>query len=103
MSWGFLNAAMLVGLVGAALPVVIHLLNRRRGDVIDWGAMQFLEPGRRSRRRIRLAEILLMAARMALLALVVLALARPFWTRTAARRRRRSWLSSSAGRRATLS
>ena len=50
MSWGLLNAAILAGLVGAALPLVIHLLNRRRGDVLDWGAMQFLEPGRRSRR-----------------------------------------------------
>ena len=80
MSWGILNAAVLVGLFGTALPLVIHLLNRRRGDVIDWGAMQFLEPGRRTRRRIRLAEILLMAARMGLLGLVVLALARPFWS-----------------------
>ena len=79
MSWGVLNAAMLLGLGGAALPVIIHLLNRRRGPVIDWGAMQFLEPGRRARRRIRLAELLLMAARMGLLALVALALARPFW------------------------
>ncbi len=79
MTWGVLNAAILVGLMGATLPVLIHLLNRRRGPVVDWGAMQFLEPGRRARRRIRLAELLLMAARMGLLALVVLALARPFW------------------------
>lgn len=83
MTWGVANAAILVGLVGAALPVLIHLLNRRRGDVLDWGAMQFLTPGRRSRRRIRLAEILLMMARIGLLALLVLALARPFWARKA--------------------
>ena len=81
MSWGVLNAAVLVGLVGVALPLVIHLLNRRRGEVMDWGAMQFLEPGRRARRRIRLAEILLMAARMGLLGVVVLASVRPFWSR----------------------
>ena len=79
MSWGVLNTAMLLGLCGAALPVIIHLLNRRRDTVIDWGAMQFLDLGRRARRRIRLAEILLMLARMGLLALVALALARPFW------------------------
>jgi hypothetical protein len=84
MSWGVLNAAMLVGLAGAALPVIIHLLNRRRAPVMDWGAMQFLEPGRRARRRIRLAEMLLMAARMSLLAIVALAMARPFWARQAA-------------------
>ena len=84
MSWGVLNTAMLVGLAGAALPVIIHLLNRRRVPVMDWGAMQFLEPGRRARRRIRLAEMLLMAARMSLLAIVALAMARPFWSRQAA-------------------
>jgi hypothetical protein len=72
---------MLAGLVAAALPVVIHLLNRRRGEVIDWGAMQFLEVGRRARRRIRLTELLLMLVRMTLLALVALALSRPFWSR----------------------
>lgn len=78
MTWGVLNAGMLIGLVGAAVPVIIHLLNRRRDTVIDWGAMQFLELGKRARRRIRLAELLLMLARMGLLALAALALARPF-------------------------
>ena len=80
MGWGVLNAAMLLGLCGAALPVIIHLLNRRRDTVIDWGAMQFLDLGHQSRRRLRLTELLLMLARMSLLALVALALARPFWT-----------------------
>ncbi len=79
MGWGVLNAAMLLGLSGAALPVIIHLLNRRRDTVIDWGAMQFLDLGRQSRRRLRVTELLLMLARMGLLALVALALARPFW------------------------
>ncbi len=79
MGWGVLNAAMLLGLSGAALPVIIHLLNRRRDTVIDWGAMQFLDLGHQSRRRLRLTELLLMLARMGLLALVALALARPFW------------------------
>jgi hypothetical protein len=79
VGWGLLNAAMLLGLIGAAIPVVIHLLNRRRDQVIDWGAMQFLELGRRARRKIQLTELLLMLARMGLLALVALALARPFW------------------------
>ncbi len=83
--WGVLNGAMLVGLLGAAVPVVIHLLDRRRDPVVDWGAMQFLDLGRRARRKLRLTELLLMLARMALLALVALALSRPFWSRTAAR------------------
>src|SRR5438270_8968180 len=70
---------MLVGLLGAAVPVVVHLLNRRRDPVIAWGAMQFLELGRRARRKLRLTELLLMLARMGLLTAVALAMARPYW------------------------
>jgi hypothetical protein len=65
-----------------AIPVIIHLLNRRRAVTVDWGAMQFLELGRRARRRLNLTELLLMAGRMLLLGLVALALARPFWKPT---------------------
>ncbi len=79
MSWGLLHWGMLAGVAGAAIPVLIHLLNRRRTTVVDWGAMQFLELGRRARIKFRLSELLLMAGRMALLAIVALALARPFW------------------------
>jgi hypothetical protein len=79
LNFGILNVAMLAGLAAVALPVIIHLLSRRRDPVIDWGAMQFLEFGPRSRRRINLADTLLMLARMALIGLVALALARPFW------------------------
>ena len=78
MSFGVLNIAMLAGLAAVALPVVIHLLSRRRDPVVEWGAMQFLELGPRSRRRINLADQLLMLARMALIGLVALAMARPF-------------------------
>jgi len=78
MAFGVLNAAMLAGLLGAAVPVVIHFLNRRRDPVVEWGAMQFLELGRRARQNLRLTELLLMLARMGLLAAVALALARPY-------------------------
>jgi hypothetical protein len=78
MTWHLANPWMLLGLLGVAIPVVIHLLNRRRTEVIDWGAMQFLEIGRRARQRIQVADLLLMACRMLLLGLVVLAVARPF-------------------------
>ena len=84
MTWGVLNLAMLAGLAGVAIPVVIHLLSRRRDPIVDWGAMQFLEIGTWQRRRLNLADILLLLARMGLLGLVALALARPFWTPTPA-------------------
>jgi Aerotolerance regulator N-terminal len=79
MPLGVLNAVMLAGLAGVSIPVIIHFLNRRRDLIIDWGAMQFLDPGRKARRKIQLTELLLMLARMGLLAAVALALARPYW------------------------
>jgi hypothetical protein len=79
MSLGFAQWAMLWGLVGVAIPVIIHLLNRRRAIVIDWGAMQFLELSRRAQRKFQISELALLLGRMVLLGLVAFALARPFW------------------------
>jgi hypothetical protein len=77
MSIGFFNLLMLFGLAGMAIPILIHLLNRRRYNVVDWGAMQFLQVSETTRRRLLIEEILLMALRMGLIALLVLALAIP--------------------------
>lgn len=75
----FLNTWMLLGLLGIAIPVIIHLLNRRQSKHVDWGAMIFLLDSLTSRRRrVLLEEILLLAARCLLMALLALALARPF-------------------------
>ncbi|REJ93045.1 MAG: hypothetical protein DWQ34_11235, partial [Planctomycetota bacterium] len=51
MSFGLLNGLMLLGLAAVALPVIVHLISKRKFDVVQWGAMQFLELGRRTRRR----------------------------------------------------
>ena len=75
----FLNAIMLFGLAAVAIPIIIHILNRRRARVVDWAAMQFLAESVASRnRRVLLEEILLMGLRCLLLGLLALALARPF-------------------------
>ena len=50
---------MLLGLAVLAIPPIIHLLNRRRYDVVDWGAMQFLQVSEVTRRRLMLEEVLL--------------------------------------------
>ncbi len=78
MTFGLLNTLMLVGLAAVIIPPLIHLLNRRRFDVVDWGAMQFLQVSETVRRRLLLEEILLMLLRMGLIALMVLALAAPY-------------------------
>ncbi|MDA1014391.1 MAG: VWA domain-containing protein [Planctomycetota bacterium] len=78
MGWEFLNLPMLWGMAGVSLPVIAHLLSKRRYDVVQWGAMQFLELGRNKRRRVRLEELLLLLLRMLLMALLAFALSRPF-------------------------
>ncbi len=80
MSFGFLNAAMLLGLAAMALPVLAHLISRRRFDVVPWGAMQFLQLGRKTRRRIRLEEWLLMLLRMGILGAIAFGMSRPWAT-----------------------
>lgn len=76
MGFGF--PLMLLGLGAMAIPIVIHLLNRRRYDVVDWGAMQFLQVSQTTRRRLFLEEFLLMLLRMGLIAIMVCALAAPY-------------------------
>src|SRR5436309_13029540 len=73
-----LNTWMLFGMAALAIPPLIHLLNRRRYQVVDWGAMQFLQISETTRRRLLIEEILLMLLRMGLIAIMVLALAAPF-------------------------
>src|SRR5262245_51146001 len=77
---GFLFPLTLFGLAGVAIPIIIHLLNRRRYDVVDWGAMQFLQVSETTRRRLLIEELLLLLLRMGLIAVLVLALAAPFVT-----------------------
>jgi hypothetical protein len=69
----------LAGLVCAAGPVIIHLLNRRRFRVVQWAAMDFLrEAIQRNRRILQLRDILLLLLRTAAVLLFGLALARPY-------------------------
>jgi hypothetical protein len=61
-----------------AIPPIIHLLTRKRFEVVDWAAMQFLKVSERTRRKLFLEELLLMLLRMALIALFVFVLAAPY-------------------------
>lgn len=71
---------ILLGVGGAcvAIPIVIHLLMRRRRRPIPWAAMRFLlEAQRQRQRRVRLEQLLLLLTRCLLVALVATAVARP--------------------------
>ncbi len=65
-----------IGLPLIAVPILIHLINLRRQQRIRWAAMQFLmESQRRNRRWIFLKQLLLLLARMSVIAVLVLMLA----------------------------
>jgi hypothetical protein len=76
---GFANAPLLYALAAAGVPVVIHLLNRRKYREVPWAAMRFLLSAiRKNRRRLRIEQWLLLAIRTLIILLVVSAMAKPF-------------------------
>ena len=79
LALGFANAPLLYGLAAASVPIVIHLLNRRRFREVPWAAMRFLMAAiRKNQRRIRIEQWLLLAVRTLIVLLVVTAMAKPF-------------------------
>ena len=71
-------AFAVAGLALVSIPIIIHLLNRKRYKTVPWAAMDFLlRAMKKNRRRLKFEQWLLLATRCALLALLGLALARP--------------------------
>ncbi len=71
-------ALALAGIAAMAVPIIIHLLFRRRRQPVRWAAMQFLlEAIKKHQRRLHLEQILLLAVRMLILCAFGAALARP--------------------------
>jgi hypothetical protein len=68
----------MTALVAASVPIIIHLLNRRRVRKIKFSSLEFLSDlARRRMRKINLRRILILALRTLAVILVVLAFARP--------------------------
>jgi hypothetical protein len=75
---GFLNSIFLIGLTAAAIPVIIHLLNRRRVRKIKFSSLAFLsEIARRRMRNISLRRLLILVLRTLAVVFIVIAFARP--------------------------
>lgn len=74
----FLNPILLFGLFGVSVPILIHLMNKRRVERVWWGAMRFLQVSvEKNRRKLRLEDLLLLLVRCLVVALLALALSRP--------------------------
>jgi Aerotolerance regulator N-terminal len=79
MGFAFGSPWMLWGAALVALPILIHLLNRRRYVVVPFAAMSFLLAAfKQRRRRLRMENLLLLLLRCLLVLLAALAMALPF-------------------------
>lgn len=74
----FTNLALLGGLAAISAPILIHLLLRRKSQRMRFSTIQFfLKQDEQSMRRRKLRNLLLLATRVLLFALIVFAFARP--------------------------
>lgn len=77
----FLNILLLGGAAAFLAPLAIHLLNRSRFQVVDWGAMHFLEAAMQvNARRPQWESWLLLLLRCLIPILFAMGLARPVLT-----------------------
>ena len=67
------------GIAATSLPILVHLLNRRKYREMRWAAMRFLVAAmRKNQRRVKVEQWLLLAIRTLVVLLVVCAMAKPF-------------------------
>lgn len=91
MGLSFLAPMLLGGAALVAVPVVLHMMMRQKPVKREFPALRFLKARViANRRRLRLNHLLLLVARMAALALLALAMARPVL-------RNAGWLADAEG------
>ena len=78
MAISLIHAGLAAGAALAALPVILHLFMKQTPKRIVFPALQLIrERQKRSQKKLKIKNWLLLLARMALVALMALALARP--------------------------
>jgi hypothetical protein len=79
---GFLTPLFFVALAGLAIPILIHLIQREKKQIMRFPSLMFIQqvPYKSIQRR-RIHNWLLLLVRMAALALIVAAFSRPFFDR----------------------
>src|SRR5699024_9695369 len=75
----FLQPWMLIGLLAAAVPIALHLLNRQRAQRVRFPMLTLVSKSQEQRRpTLKLKRWLLLAARILVLLLIPLAMAQPY-------------------------
>lgn len=81
----FTNTLMLAGLGALAIPILVHLLLKRRKKRIQFSTIRFFQfQDEQSSRRRKLRNWLLLAMRLLIVALLVMAFSRPYARQNAA-------------------
>jgi len=79
VNFGFVNPVFLWGMLLAAAPVIIHLINRRRAVRHAFSAIYFVElSNKKLSAHLKLKQFLLLLLRCLLIALLALMMARPY-------------------------
>ena len=74
----FVNLSLLAGSALIAVPIVLHLIMRRRPTLLEFPALRFIQKQHdMNRRRLKLRHLLLLLLRAGAIALLAFALARP--------------------------
>ncbi len=75
----FFSPLFLIGILGASIPIIIHLINRKRALAHKFAAIDFiLQSHELFSARFKLRQLLLLILRASLVALLSMALAKPF-------------------------
>src|ERR1041384_5157947 len=79
-----LNPFFLFGSLALAIPVLIHLVRREKSEIVHFSSLMFLlKVPKQAIRQQKIKNLLLMALRLMIIALLVGAFARPYLTQPA--------------------
>ena len=75
----FLNPLLLFGVLGASIPIIIHLINKKKAVSHKFAAIDFiLQTNKRISVKFKLRQLILLILRASLIAFLAMAIARPF-------------------------
>src|SRR5262245_64522247 len=74
------NPGLMWFALGGTIPVIIHLLHRQKYRRVRWAAMEFLLAAlKKTQRRLRLENLILLILRVLIMVVLALAIARPYF------------------------
>lgn len=74
----FLNPAVLIALVAAGIPVLLHILNLRKLKTIEFSTIRFIEELKKTQiKRLKLKQLILLILRILIIVSIVFAFSRP--------------------------